>query len=103
MEVRLGWSGEIQGTWTKMDVLVEEVDLRSHLIEAGAQDVDSLKITPPHKFKLLYAMAELFVALHKMSRYPEYFGTESDQENIRKLIASRDTITQEILSREAPF
>ena len=102
MNVKLGWSGDIHGTWTKMDVEVDEVDLRLHFIDSGATDVDNLKYSPIEKYKLMYALAELFVKLHKMSRFPEFFAGPEDKKELEELIKSRNSLTRTILER-APF
>lgn len=102
MNVRLGWSGDIHGTWTKMDVEVDETDWNLHFSEAGAQDVTALKYTPLEKFKLMYSLAEVFVQLHKMSRFPEFFASEQDKKDLADLIRTRNELTNTILER-APF
>lgn len=97
MNVRLGWSGDIHGTWTKMDVEVDENDLALHFIEAGLEGTPQL--TPVEKFKLLYSLAETFVQLHKMSRFPQFFGTEEDKEELSKLISTKNKLTFDIMKR----
>lgn len=104
MNVKLGWSGDIHGTWTKMDVEVDETDFNLHFVDAGA-DPENLTITPLEKFKLMFTLAEIFVSLHKASKFPEYFGKDEDQEALRKLIAARNDLTKAVISRndKAPF
>lgn len=99
MEVRLGWSGDIHGSWTKMDVAVEESDLALHFYDLGAVTIAQLSMTPVEKFKLMYVLAEIFVQFHKMSRFPEYFAKEEDKKDLADLIATRDKLSQEILRR----
>lgn len=101
MNVRLGWSGDIHGTWTKMDVEVDDNDLLQHFSECGCVDTSVLQFSPVEKFKLMYSLAETFVQLHKMSRFPEYFGKDKDKQDLANLIATRDKLTKEILSRNA--
>lgn len=98
MIVRLGWSGDIHGTWTKMDVEVDETDWNLHFAEAGA-DVSNLQCTPLEKFKLMYSLAEVFVQLHKMSRFPEYFAGEEAKKDLADLIRTRTELTNQILER----
>lgn len=104
MNVKLGWSGDIHGTWTKMDVEVDETDLNLHFAESGANPED-VKLNPLEKFKLMFTLAEIFVSLHKAAKFPEFFNTESDQEALRKLIGARNALTRTILERndKAPF
>jgi hypothetical protein len=98
MNVRLGWSGEVHGTWTKLDVEVEESDLLLHFKEFGAEDTD-LPLKPLEKFKLMYSIAEIFVQVHKMSRFPEYFDKEDDREELAKLVEARNRLTREVIAR----
>jgi len=99
MNVRLGWSGDIHGTWTKMDVEVEESDLLLHFQEAGAVDFFEVRFSPVEKFKLMYVLAEIFVQFHKMSRFPDYFAKDEDKQELADLIATRDKLTKDILER----
>jgi len=101
MNVRLGWSGEIGGTWTKMDVEVDDSDLILHFTDEGCENPMSLKFSSVEKFKLMYSLAEIFVQLHKMARFPDYFNTERDREEISELIRVRDKLTREILTRNS--
>lgn len=105
MNVRLGWSGDIHGTWTKMDVEVDDNDFTLHFADAGVKDTGSLEYSPLEKFKLMYALAEVFVQLHKMSRFPDYFGKPEDKEELEALIRTRNALTQQIVKRSdvAPF
>lgn len=98
MNVRLGWSGDIHGTWTKMDVEVEEADFDLHFSVQGITDVRT--VTPVEKFKLMYVLAEIFVQLHKMSRFPDVFGTDKDRAELADLISQRDKLTALIVERE---
>lgn len=102
MDVKLGWSGEIRGSWTKMDVEVDETDLALHFVDRG-EDPEDLKYSPVEKFKLMYAIAEIFVLLHKMTKFPEVFNNEASGKELAELVQLRDKITQDILSRKAPF
>ena len=99
MNVRLGWSGDIHGTWTKMDVEVEETDLYLHFQEAGEESPLRLNYSPVEKFKLMYVLAEIFVQFHKMSRFPDYFAKDEDKKELADLIATRDKLTKDILER----
>lgn len=98
MNVRLGWSGEIHGTWTKMDVEVDDSDLLLHFQDAGWHD-GTFTISPVEKFKLMYSIAETFVQLHKMSRFPDVFGREEDKQELAQLVSARDKLTKTILER----
>ncbi len=99
MNVRLGWSGEIHGTWTKMDVEVDDNDFLLHFADAGCSDADTLSISHIEKFKLMYALAEVFVQLHKMSRFPDVFNTASDKKELAELIDMRNKLTNTVLER----
>lgn len=99
MNVRLGWSGEVHGVWQKMDVEVDENDLILHFMDAGCENVEKLTFSPVEKFKLMYALAETFVQLHKMSRYPDIFNTTDGKNELADLIRSRDKLTALILER----
>jgi hypothetical protein len=99
MNVRLGWSGDIHGTWTKMDVEVDENDLNLFFANKGVEDFAVLEYSPVEKFKLMYSLAEVFVQLHKMSRFPQYFGKPQDEDELRELIKAQDKLTKEILER----
>ena len=85
-----------------MDVEVDENDWNLHLEEAGASDVSKLKFTSLEKFKLMYILAEIFVQLHKRSKFPEYFGNDSDKKEFEELVRARNDLTKTILER-APF
>lgn len=100
MNVRLGWSGDIHGMWTKMDVEVDESDLILHFHDAGIENPLALHYSPLEKFKLMYSIAETFVQLHKMSRFPDVFGSDRDKAELQNLIAARDKLTKAILDRE---
>ncbi len=89
MNVRLGWSGEIHGTWTKMDIEVDESDYAQLLNE---HKVSTDALTQVEKFKVMYLHAEVFVQLHKMSRFPDVFGKEADKKELADLIGTRDKI-----------
>lgn len=89
MNVRLGWSGEIHGTWTKMDIEVDESDYAQLLNEHALQ---STTLTQVEKFKVMYLHAEVFVQLHKMSRFPDVFGKDVDKKELADLITTRDKI-----------
>lgn len=89
MNVKLGWSGEIHGTWTKMDIEVDESDYAQLLNE---HEVDSSSLSQIEKFKVMYLHAEVFVQLHKMSRFPDVFGKEADKVELTDLITTRDKI-----------
>lgn len=95
MMVRLGWSGDIHGLWTKMDVEVEESDIRDLLAEHDI-DLDKVQFKPLQKFKLMYAMAEMFVQLHKMSRYPDVFGSDEDKADLDGFVKSQDKIVKQL-------
>ena len=99
MEVKLGWSGDIHGSWTKMDVTVEESDLALHFYDLGAVTVSQLAMSPVEKFKLMYVLAEIFVQFHKMSRFPALFATEDDKQELADLIATRDKLSKDIMGR----
>lgn len=101
MNVKLGWSGEIYGTWTKMDVEVDENDLRLHFYDAGA-DPERMRVSPTEKFKLMNAIAEIFVLLHKISRFPEFFNNEDRKKELKDLVTLRDDLTKKIMDRP-PF
>lgn len=99
MNVRLGWSGDIHGTWTKMDVELDDSDLILHFADAGVADLSSLEFSPIEKFKLMYVLAEVFVQLHKMSRFPNIFNTDKDRAELADLLRQRDKITKCVLDR----
>lgn len=90
MDVRLGWSGDIHGTWTKMDVEVDETDLQLLLLEHGVDPERS--IAPLVKFKVMYSMAEIFVQLHKMSKFPTVFGGDEDKKELEALVSTQKKI-----------
>ena len=96
MNVRLGWSGEIHGTWTKMDVEVDETDLLMHFAQHGEEVLPFM--SPVQKFKLMYSIAETFVQLHKMSRFPDYFGKDADKKELADLMAAQKKLTEQILA-----
>lgn len=87
MNVRLGWSGDIHGTWTKMDVEVDESDWKSLLAENGLEP--ATEVAPLFKFKLMYSLAETFVQLHKMSRFPDVFGGDADKKELEGLVSQQ--------------
>lgn len=98
MNIRLGWSGDIHGTWTKMDVEIDESDWALHFEEWDVKNLSDISPTPLEKFKLMYSMAEVFVQLHKMSRFPEFFGTESHKKQLAELIETRNDLTKKIIA-----
>ena len=94
MDVRLGWSGEVHGVWTKMDVEVNDADFLALLAEKGVEIPENRFVPPLMKFKLMYSIAETFVQLHKMTRYPEVFGRDEDKEELRELLATQATLIE---------
>lgn len=103
MDIRLGWSGEIDGSWKKMDISVDESDLADLFAE---HEIVEPKITPLEKFKLLKNLGEGFVLLHQMSVAPRYFATDENKTTLRALFDQRGLLIEEIKKREsdkAPF
>lgn len=82
-----------------MDVEVDENDLQHHFFDAGVSDPRTLKFSPLEKFKLMYSLAETFVQLHKMSRFPDIFSRDSDREELQNLLTARDRLTATIVER----
>lgn len=99
MNVRLGWSADVNGTWTKMDVEVDESDLLSHFHEMGVNP-ETATFSPLEKFKLMYSLAETFVLLHKMSRYPTIYDNADSRKELSDLIAMQKKLTNTIAERE---
>lgn len=99
MEVHVGWSGEVHGSWTKMDVTVDEADLLLHFANGSEIDPASLRMSVVEKFKLMYAMAEMLVQFHKISRYPDVYGSDANQQELSDLAIVRDNLTKKILER----
>lgn len=99
MKVNLGWSSEVHNAWVKMGVDVDENDLFLHFLDSGAENPEELSLSPLEKFKLMYSIAETFVQLHKMSRFPDVYGTDENKRELQGLINSRDKLTKAILER----
>lgn len=98
MNIKLGWSGDIGGAWTKMDVEVDEVDLALHFAEKD-QNVADLTFTIIEKFRLMNLLAEIFVHLHKANKFPDFFSKDSDKEVLMGLVKERNQLTQQIIER----
>lgn len=96
MEIKLGWSAEINGSWDKMDIILEEIDLAQHLAD---NDIVDPVINPVEKFKLLNVLGEILVEYHKMSRHPEVFG--KNRAAFTALLNKRDLLTAEIKERSS--
>lgn len=99
MDVKLGWSGEVYGSWTKMDVTVEEVDLLTLLADHKLVETS---LTALEKFKLMFNMAETFVQIHKMTKFPNVFGDEDNKNALKELVSNQNRLL-ESLKDKAPF
>jgi hypothetical protein len=83
-----------------MDVEVDESDLLLHFADAGwLSNSGTPTLSPVEKFKLMYSIAETFVQLHKMSRFPDVFGRDSDRRELSDLIVARDSLTKKVMER----
>jgi len=82
-----------------MDVEVDESDLILHFMDSGIENPLLLRYSPLEKFKLMYSIAETFVQLHKMSRFPDIFGSDKDKTELQGLITARDKLTKLITER----
>lgn len=62
MQVRLGWSGEIEpNVWRKADVTMDDFDLDRLLTQAGLPSFDTGALSTKVCFQLLQAEAELLL------------------------------------------
>lgn len=95
MNVRLGWSGEIQGTWTKMDIEVDDTDLLL-FFEENEIDPEAHTYTSLQKFKILYTTAEKYVQLQKMSKFPAIFDNIDGRNELGKLLTEQRNIANAI-------
>lgn len=62
MQVKQGWSGEVSpNQWAKVDVTLDEDDLRRILLTAGLEEVDPANLPVYLVFQILDAEAERLV------------------------------------------
>ncbi len=97
MQVRQGWSGEVEpNRWAKFDVELDENDLRRLFIEAGIDFVTDL--TTAEAFQLLETEAERLVIVKLITRYnyPQAEGSVK----LQRLPAARNVIIDAIKNRD---
>ena len=88
MEVRQGWSGEFSpNRWGKLDVILDEGDLRRVLIAAGLGDIDPTAVPTTLAFQILDAESERLL-LAKLISHFNYTGDEH-RERLGALSAAR--------------
>ena len=77
-----------------MDVEVSDADFLDLLAEKGIDIPENRFVPPLMKFKLMYSLAETYVQLHKMSRYPEVFGREEDKAELQTLLRTQSDLIE---------
>lgn len=88
MQVRQGWSGETApNRWGKVDVTVDEGDLRRILTAAGLGDVDPVDVPVTVAFQLLDAESEWLLLAKLITRFGH--GDDASRARMAELAASR--------------
>ncbi len=90
MNVRLGWSGEVDpNIWRKVDVSVDETDLRRILIAAGLPETDLYTVPTSLVFILLENEAERLLLAQLTSRHG--YPAEMARTRLAELATARTT------------
>jgi hypothetical protein len=93
VRVRHGWSGEIKpNQWAKLDIELEEDDLR-RLLLAAKVPVDDVTVLLPAAYQLLEAEAEILLYATLMTRY------EFPEAEARTRIADLTKIKNQVLGQ----
>lgn len=91
MEIKVGWSAEINGQWDKLDIVVEEIDLQrllaDHFLSAHIGD-----LTNRDTFLLMEGMAEKLICVYQSQRHPQKFPVEEARTKLRELMAQEKSI-----------
>lgn len=100
MKVRHGWSGQVSSSpdrWAKLDVELEEEDLRRILTQAGlpAELVHSLPTSVA--FTLLEAEAEIMILFKLKSSY----GYTEGDERMTKLAGTKNSLIVKLREQQA--
>ena len=98
MRVRMGWTGELDETWQKVDVSLDEVDLVRLLTEAGVGDGVVERLSTKIAFRLLKNEAE-FLLLTRLRElgYPEQAATQR-----QGLLAGQNEAVLAVLTKRYP-
>lgn len=91
MQIKIGWSAEINSQWQKLDVDVTEQDLQEFFAEQDALGLME-KLTPKKRFILMTGIAEELILAHKGSHYPTAFPLEEVRSELREVLTRRKTI-----------
>ncbi len=103
MMYKTGFSGEVEGQWVKMDLAVDETDVRQFFAEHNIVYDEKMKISTTQKYKLMEALAEMYVLAHQMSRFAVY-RTQANKELLEGYKATQKTILEQMKYAEAaPF
>ncbi len=87
MQVRIGWSGEVEpNRWAKVDVTLEELDLRRVLREHEVYAEPTVTLA----YQLMSAEGEILLTSKLVQRFGMSVGEGKDR--IEKLRTTRDTI-----------
>lgn len=99
MEVRIGWSQEIQGQWAKLDVAIEELDIQRVLAENSISPEHSISLTGVETFQLMEALAEIDIMIHQMTQYAEFYNTKENGLELQKHVATKKKILTSLRDR----
>lgn len=96
MEFKLGWSAEINGSWVKMDITVDETDILRILTEHGLDEDSRDKLSPGEAFTLLESLGEKLVLVHQIHTAPDNYKTPENLENLKKFKESEQKIIEKL-------
>lgn len=88
MQIKIGWSAEVNSQWQKLDVDVSDQDLLEFFLEQDAEDT-MVRLTPKRRFVLMTGIAEELILAHKASHYPTTFPVEEIRAELRDLLSRR--------------
>lgn len=98
MEFKLGWSAEINGSWVKMDVSVDETDLLRIVTDHGLDSSALERLRPTEAFTLLESLGEKLVLVHQIHTAPENFKTPDNLEKLNKYKQAEESIIEKLLN-----
>lgn len=91
MEIKVGWSAEVNGQWDKLDVVVEELDVQRLLSEHELFE-HIVDLTNRETFQLMEGMAEKLILVYQTRRHPLKFPVAEAREKLRDLMSQEKAI-----------
>lgn len=91
MQIKIGWSAEINGQWQKLDVDVTDHDLQEFFASKDSLPLME-KLTPNSRFMLMTGIAEELILAYQASHFPIRFPAEEIREELRTVLTRRNKI-----------